>query len=33
MDYRTDVGLLRADSVEDPELHFARAAVRAGAGA
>ena len=27
MDYRTDVALLRADSVVDPELHFSRAAV------
>jgi monooxygenase len=26
MDYRTDVTLLRADSVVDPELHFSRAA-------
>ena len=25
MDYRTDVELLRADSVVDPELHFSRA--------
>jgi monooxygenase len=33
MDYRTDVGLLRDGTVEDPELHFSRAAVRAGAGA
>ena len=33
MDYRTDVGLLRAGSVVDPELHFSRAAVRAGVGA
>jgi monooxygenase len=33
MDFRTDVGLLRAGSVEDPELHFSRAAARAGAGA
>ncbi|WP_138760095.1 flavin-containing monooxygenase [Modestobacter altitudinis] len=33
MDYRTDVGLLRADSVVDPELHFSRTAVRAGVGA
>jgi monooxygenase len=29
MDYRTDVGLLRADSVTDPELHFSRSAVPA----
>ena len=33
MDYRTDVTLLRADSVVDPELHFSRAAVGAEAGA
>jgi cation diffusion facilitator CzcD-associated flavoprotein CzcO len=33
MDYRTDVGLLRADSVVDPELHFSRAAVPAEVGA
>ncbi|WP_138732955.1 flavin-containing monooxygenase [Modestobacter excelsi] len=33
MDYRTDVELLRADSVVDPELHFSCAAVRAGVGA
>jgi monooxygenase len=29
MDYRTDVGLLRADSVVDPELHFSSSAVPA----
>jgi monooxygenase len=29
MDYRTDVGLLRNDSVVDPELHFSRATARA----
>jgi hypothetical protein len=28
MDYHSDVKLLRADSVLDPELHFSRAAVR-----
>ncbi|GAA1962488.1 flavin-containing monooxygenase [Kitasatospora viridis] len=33
MDYHADVKLLRADSVVDPELHFARAGARAGAGA
>jgi monooxygenase len=29
MDYRTDVGLLRADSVVDPALHFSRSAAPA----
>ncbi len=33
MDYRTDVGLLRGDSVVDPELHFSRAAAPAEVGA
>jgi monooxygenase len=33
MDYRSDVGLLRGKSVEDPELHFSRTAVPAAVSA